>query len=144
MSELQNNFKPTTSNISSLHASKPSLKIVPIQNNDIIEETRELEERYMANDTYTKTEIDLKLDKINSDVKHGFEKVDLKFDQVRTEMRDGFENMGLRMEKMFSDFKLEQQKEKEENKKWLIALTVGSLLSIIGIVVSIIAILAQK
>lgn len=144
MSELQNNFKATTSNISSLHASKPSLKTVPIQNNDIIEETRELEERYMANDTYTKTEIDLKLDKINSDTQHGFEKVDLKFDQVRTEMRDGFENMGLRMEKMFSDFKLEQQKEKEENKKWLIALTVGSLLSIIGIVVSIIAILAQK
>jgi len=144
MSELQNNFKPTTSNVSSIHASKPSLKTVPIQNNDIMEETRELEERYMANDTYTKTEIDLKLDKINSDVKHGFEKVDLKFDQTRTEMRDGFENMGLRMEKMFSDFKLEQQKEKEENKKWLIALTIGSLLSIIGIVVSIIAILVQK
>ena len=144
MSELQNNFKPTTSNVSSIHASKPSLKTVPIQNNDIIGETRELEERYMANDTYTKTEIDLKLDKINSDVKHGFEKVDLKFDQARTEMRDGFENMGLRMGKMFSDFKLEQQKEKEENKKWLIALTIGSLLSIIGIVVSIIAILVQK
>ena len=143
MSELQNNFKPTTSNVSSIHASKPSLKTVPIQNNDIIGETRELEERYMANDTYTKTEIDLKLDKINSDVKHGFEKVDLKFDQVRTEMRDGFENMGLRMEKMFSDFKLEQQKEKEEI-RWLIALTIGSLLSIIGIVVSIIAILAPK
>lgn len=147
MPELQNNFKPTTSNTSSIQASRPSLKTVPRQNNDIndiIEATRELEERYMANDTYTKAEIDLKLDKINSDVKHGFEKVDLKFDQVRTEMRDGFENMRLRMEKMFSDFKLEQQKEKEENKKWLIALTVGSLLSIIGIVVSIIAILIQK
>ena len=102
------------------------------------------EEEIMEREIYTKTEIDLKLDKINSDVKHGFEKVDLKFDQVRTEMRDGFENMGLRMEKMFSDFKLEQQKEKEENKKWLIALTVGSLLSIIGIVVAIIAILIQK
>ncbi|WP_172934710.1 hypothetical protein [Streptococcus sp. 2106] len=144
MPELQNNFKPTTSNVSSIHASKTSLKTVPIQNNDIIEVTRELEEQYMANDTYTKTEIDLKLDKINSDTQHGFEKVDLKFDQVRTEMRDGFENIGLRMEKMFSDFKLEQQKEKEENKKWLIALTIGSLLSIIGIVVSIIAILVQK
>lgn len=98
----------------------------------------------MEHGMYTKTEIDLKLDKINSDTQHGFEKVDLKFDQLRTEMRDGFENMGLRMEKMFSDFKLEQQKEKEENKKWLIALTVGSLLSIIGIAVSIIAILFQK
>ena len=144
MPELQNNFKSGTSNITHISALNPSLKTVPIQKNDIIESDIKMEEQRMANDTYTKTEIDLKLDKINSDVKHGFEKVDLKVDQVRTEMRDGFENMGFRMEKMFSDFKLEQQKEKEENKKWLIALTVGSLLSIIGIVVSIIAILIQK
>jgi hypothetical protein len=144
MPELQNNFKSGASNITHIYASRPSLKTVPIQKNDIIEVIRELEERYMESNTYTKAEIDLKLEKINSDVKHGFEKVDLKSDQIRTEMRDGFENMGLRMEKMFSDFKLEQQKEKEENKKWLIALTVGSLLSIIGIVVSIIAILIQK
>lgn len=109
-----------------------------------IMKSRYQEEEVMEREIYTKTEIDLKLDKINSDTQHGFEKIDLKFDQVKTEMRDGFENMGLRMEKMFSDFKLEQQKEKEENKKWLIALTVGSLLSIIGIVVSIIAILIQK
>ena len=144
MPELQNNFKPTTSNTSSIHASRPSLKTVPRQKNDIIESDIKMEEQRMANDTYTKTEIDLKLDKINSDIKHSFEKVDLKSDQLRTEMRDGFENIGLRLEKMFSDFKLEQQKEKEENKKWLIALTVGSLLSIIVIVVSIIAILIQK
>ena len=144
MQKLQNNFKSTASNITHISATRPSLKAVPIQKNDIIESEIKLEAQRMANDTYTKTEIDLKLDKINSDVKHGFEKVDLKSDQLRTEMRDGFENMGLRMEKMFSDFKLEQQKEKEENKKWLIALTVGSLLSIIGIVVSIIAILIQK
>ena len=76
----------------------------------------------MEHGMYTKTEIDLKLDKISSDTQHGFEKVDLKFDQLRTEMRDGFENMGLRMEKMFSDFKLEQQKEKEENKFALLIL----------------------
>ena len=48
----------------------------------------------MEHGMYTKTEIDLKLDKIGSDTQHGFEKVDLKFDQLRTEMRDGFENMG--------------------------------------------------
>lgn len=113
-------------------------------NNKDLNTKIKMEKQRMANDTYTKTEIDLKLDKINSDVKHGFEKVDLKFDQVSTEIRGGFENMGLRMEKMFSDFKLEQQKEKEENKKWLIGLAIGSFLSIIGIVVSIIAILAQK
>ena len=109
-----------------------------------IMKSRYQEDELMEREIYTQTEIDLKLDKINSDVKHGFEKVDLKFDQVSTEIRGGFENMGLRMEKMFSDLKLEQQKEKEENKKWLIGLAIGSFLSIIGIVVSIIAILAQK
>ena len=123
-------------------------KIVPINGdsalkNDIIK-AKVLEEKGMSNDTYTKNEVDLKLDKINSDVKHGFEKVDLKLDQLKNEIKYGFENTGIRMEKMFSDFKIEQQKEKEENKKWLIALTVGSLLSIIGIVISIIAILLQK
>lgn len=123
-------------------------KIVPINGdsaskNDIIR-AKVLEEKGMSNDTYTKNEVDLKLDKINSDVKHGFEKVDLKLDQLKNEIQYSFENTGIRIEKMFSDFKIEQQKEKEENKKWLIALTVGSLLSIIGIVISIIAILLQK
>ncbi len=32
----------------------------------------------MEHGMYTKTEIDLKLDKISSDTQHGFEKVDLK------------------------------------------------------------------
>ena len=130
----QSEFQP--SNVTTLNS--------PNHTKGDIMKSKHQEEENMEHGMYTKTEIDLKLEKINSDVKHGFEKVDLKFDQVRTEMRDGFENMGLRMEKMFSDFKLEQQKEKEENKKWLIALTVGSLLSIIGIAVSIIAILFQK
>nr|DAJ94972.1 MAG TPA: Protein of unknown function (DUF1640) [Caudoviricetes sp.] len=112
-------------------------------NNDIMK-PKEQEDGDMEHEMYTKTEIDLKLDKISSDTQHGFEKVDLKFDQLRTEIRDGFENVGIRMEKMFSDFKLEQRKEKAENNKWLIALTVGTILSIVGIIISIIAILAQK
>ena len=37
MPELQNNFKPTASNITHISASRPSLKTVPIQKNDIIE-----------------------------------------------------------------------------------------------------------
>lgn len=75
------------------------------------------EEQSMEREIYTKTEIDLKLDKINSDVKHGFEKVDLKFDQVRTEMRDGFENMGLRMEKcsLISNWSNKKRKKKTKN-----------------------------
>ena len=143
MTEIKDNFTPLN-NITPIREGNTLKTSVPGQFSGIIESEIMKEGRYMSNDTYTKNEIDLKFDKINSDVKHGFEKVDLKFDQLKTEIQYGFESTGIRMEKMFSDFKIEQQKEKEENKKWLIALTVGSLLSIIGIVISIIAILLQK
>ena len=88
-------------------------------------------------------EIDLKFDKINYGIQHSFEKVDLKFDLLRTEINGGFEKMVFQMENMFSNFKLEQQKEREENRKWLIGLAVGSFLSIVGIINSIIAILQK-
>lgn len=100
-------------------------------NSDIMK-LKEQEDGDMEREMYTKTEIDLKLDKINSDVKHGFEKVDLKFDQVRTEMRDGFENMTLRMEKLLLEFKADTKKEQESNKKWLI----GIAISIIGLLIT--------
>ena len=70
--------------------------------------------------------------------------IDLRFTNLEQKIDAGFEKQILHMEKMFSDFKLAQHKEKEENKKWLIALTMGSLLSIIGIVVSIIAIIVRS
>ena len=125
-------------------------KIIPISSDSTLKhdimKPKIQEERYMANDTYTKTEIDGKFNKLETKIENLYTKneIDLKFENLEQKISSGFENMGLRMEKMFSDFKLEQQNEKEENKKWLIALTVGSLLSIIGIVVSIIAILVQK
>lgn len=106
------------------------------------------EERSMEREIYTKTEIDLKLDKINSDTQHGFEKIDLKFDQLRQEMRSGFEKVDLkfdnfekRVETMLlnqENKRLEDQaKSKKEFTYWFVGLLISSLLGIIAIIVTI-------
>ena len=130
MPDTQDNFKPTPSKVSSLYASKSSSKTVPIQNHDIMESEMLSEENIMSQDTYSKSEIDLKLDKINSDTQHGFEKIDLKVD-----------NFEKRVETMFltqENKRLEEQaKSKKEFMYWFIGLLVSTLLGILAIIVTI-------
>ncbi|HEU4257163.1 TPA: hypothetical protein VVL98_001882 [Streptococcus pneumoniae] len=113
------------------------------------------EENIMSQDTYSKSEIDLKLDKINSDSQHGFEKIDLKVDQLRQEMRSGFEKIDLKFEQVdlkFDNFEKrvetmfltqenkrleEQAKSKKEFMYWFIGLLVSTLLGILAIIVTI-------
>ena len=124
-------------------------KSVPIQNNGIIKEKPfggyDMEKNY-----YTKDEIDLKLDKMNSDTQHGFEKVDFKIDQLRQEMRSGFEKVDLkfdnfekRVETMLltqENKRLEEQaKSKKEFMYWFIGLLVSTLLGILAIIVTILS-----
>lgn len=124
-------------------------KSVPIQNNGIIKEKPfggyDMEKNY-----YTKDEIDLKLDKINSDTQHGFEKVDFKIDQLRQEMRSGFEKVDLKFdnfEKRVETMLLtqeskrleEQAKSKKEFMYWFIGLLVSTLLGILAIIVTILS-----
>ena len=124
-------------------------KSVPIQNNGIIKEKPfggyDMEKNY-----YTKDEIDLKLDKINSDTQHGFEKVDFKIDQLRQEMRSGFEKVDLkfdnfekRVETMLltqENKRLEEQaKSKKEFMYWFIGLLVSTLFGILAIIVTILS-----
>ena len=109
----------------------------------------------MSQDTYSKSEIDLKLDKINSDTQHGFEKIDLKIDQLRQEMRSGFEKIDLKFEQVdlkFDNFEKrvetmfltqenkrleEHAKSKKEFMYWFIGLLVSTLLGILAIIVTI-------
>lgn len=102
----------------------------------------------MPQDTYSKKEIDLKLDKINSDTQHGFEKTDLKFDQLRREMQDGFEKIDLKFdnfEKRVEAMLLTQENKRLEdqtrNQKeftyWFIGLLVSTILGILAIIVTI-------
>ena len=155
MPDTQDNFKASPSDIVPLKSKKTSLSSVPRQNRDIIESGMLLEENIMSQDTYSKSEIDLKLDKINSDTQHGFEKIDLKIDQLKQEMRSGFEKIDLKFEKVdlkFDNFEKrvetmlltqenkrleEQAKSKKEFMYWFIGLLVSTLLGILAIIVTI-------
>lgn len=78
-----------------------SAKSVPEQfQTDIIGVDRLQEEIIMPQDTYTKTEIDSKLDKVSSDMQHGFEKVDLKFEHLEQRMANGFKQVDLKFENL--------------------------------------------
>ena len=113
-----------------------------------IMKSKHQEEENMEHGMYTKTEIDLKLEKINSDTQHGFEKMDLKIDQLKQEMRSGFEKVDLkfdnfekRVETMLlnqENKRLEDQaKSKKEFTYWFVGLLISSLLGIIAIIVTI-------
>ena len=155
MPDTQDNFKALPSNFVSLSSKRASLTTVPIQNRGIMESEMLSEENIMSQDTYSKSEIDLKLDKINSDTQHGFEKIDLKIDQLKQEMRSGFEKIDLKFEKVdlkFDNFEKrvetmlltqenkrleEQAKSKKEFMYWFIGLLVSTLLGILAIIVTI-------
>ncbi|MFZ7175817.1 hypothetical protein [Streptococcus hyovaginalis] len=80
---------------------------------DIIKPTNKTEETIMPQDTYSKSEIDLKFDKISSDVQHGFDKVDLKFDKLEQKMSDGFKQIDLKFEQV--DLKFDNFERRIEN-----------------------------
>lgn len=113
-------------------------KIIPISSdstlkNDIIKE-KGLEEKGMANDTYSKQEIDNKFNKLESKIENLYTKneIDLKFENLEQKISSGFENMTLRMENLLLEFKADTKKEQEANKKWLI----GIAISIIALLVT--------
>ncbi|MCP9037459.1 hypothetical protein NMM18_05065 [Streptococcus oralis] len=134
----QSEFQP--SNVTTLNS--------PNHTKGDIMKSKHQEEENMEHGMYTKTEIDLKLEKINSDVEHGFEKIDLKIDQLKQEMRSGFEKVDLkfdnfekRVETMLltqENKRLEEQaKSKKEFMYWFIGLLVSTLLGILAIIVTI-------
>lgn len=110
---------------------------IPNFNNDIFSENEQIEETIMKQDSYSKSEIDLKFENIE-------QKIDNKFELLSQKVDNSFANQSLKIENLLLSFKEDLNKEKEENKKWLIGISVGSLLSIIGIIISIITILSQK
>ena len=113
-------------------------KILPINSdstlkNDIIKE-KMLEEKGMANDTYSRREIDDKFNKLESKIENLYTKyeIDLKYENLEQKISSGFENMTLRMENLLLEFKADTKKEQEANKKWLI----GIAISIIALLVT--------
>ncbi|MTB64119.1 hypothetical protein GGG87_03765 [Streptococcus sp. zg-86] len=101
----------------------------------------------MSQETYSKSEIDLKLEKVSSDVQHGFEKVDLKFEQLSQKMDDGFKQVDLkfaqvdlkfdnferRIENMLLNQENKRLDEQAKNKQEFMYWAIGILVALAGI-----------
>lgn len=87
---------------------------VPIQNNGIIDLETHREETIMSNNTYSKNEIDLKLDKISSEIRNSSEKSDLKFEALMKESSIKFQAMHQKIDNGFKqvDLKFEKLEQK--------------------------------
>ncbi|HFX4136170.1 TPA: hypothetical protein ACIEK0_000241 [Streptococcus pyogenes] len=141
---------------------KPETSNIDAQNNDIIDLETHREETIMSNNTYSKNEIDLKLDKISNEIRNsseksdlkfealmkessikfqamhqkiddGFKQVDLKFEKLEQKIDDGFEKQRLNTEKMLSDFKLNLVTDQQKNKKEFMYWAIGIIIALIGI-----------
>lgn len=102
----------------------------------------------MSQETYSKEEIDLKFDKISSDVQNGFDKVNLKFDSLEQRMDDRFKQVDLkfdnfehRIENMLLTQEYKRLEDQAKNKKefmyWFIGLLISSVIGIVAIIVTI-------
>ncbi|MCQ3827726.1 hypothetical protein [Streptococcus agalactiae] len=80
----------------------------------------------MSGDNYSKAEIDLKFENLET-------KVDSKFDLLIQKMDDGFEKQRLNTEKILSDFKLNLVTEQQKNKKEFMYWAIGIIIALIGI-----------
>ncbi|NQK21483.1 hypothetical protein HO515_09795 [Streptococcus suis] len=94
----------------------------------------------MPQETYTKSEIDLKFDKISTDIHHGFEKVDLKFENIQQRMDDGFKQVNLKFdnfERRIENMLLAQEnrrlEEQAKNKKEFTYWAIGIIVALAGI-----------
>lgn len=124
----------------------PPQKSVPVQiTHDIIQSRKQQEESIMSQETYTKSEIDLKFDKISTDVQHSSEKSDLKFDALAKQLDLKFDNFENKLENLFANLKVDLANEKIESleqarkdKRELILWSIGTAVAILGILVPLI------
>ncbi len=143
--EAQDNFKSKPTNITYLNNAKAETKAPPLHINDIIQSRKQQEDSIMSQETYTKSEIDLKFDKISTDVQHSSEKSDLKFDALAKQLDLKFDNFENKLENLFANLKVDLANEKIESleqarkdKRELILWSIGTAVAILGILVPLI------
>ena len=145
MIEAQDNFKSKPTNITYLNNAKAETKAPPLHINDIIQSRKQQEDSIMSQETYTRSEIDLKFDKISTDVQHSSEKSDLKFDALAKQLDLKFDNFENKLENLFANLKVDLANEKIESlvqarkdKRELILWSIGTAVAILGILVPLI------
>ncbi|MCL4916214.1 hypothetical protein [Streptococcus suis] len=145
MMEAQDNFKSKPTNIAYLNNATAKTKPSLPRFNDIIESSKQQEDSIMPQETYTKSEIDLKFDKISTDVQHSSEKSDLKFDALAKQVDLKFDNFENKLENLFANLKVDLANEKIESleqarkdKRELILWSIGTAVAILGILIPLI------
>ena len=143
--EAQDNFKSKPTNITYLNNAKAETKAPPLHINDIIQSRKQQEESIMPQETYTKSEIDLKFEKISTDIQHSSEKSDLKFDALAKQVDLKFDSFENKLENLFANLKVDLANEKIESleqarkdKRELILWSIGTAVAILGILVPLI------
>ena len=106
----------------------PSSQISKSLKNDIIDSEKPKEKLIMSQETYTKSEIDLKLANLTT-------KIDAQFDQLNTKLDYSVQHIlsetkNLMLEQQIKE-KDEREKERRVTNRWLIGLTVSIGLALI-------------
>ncbi|MCB2913280.1 hypothetical protein [Streptococcus suis] len=113
----------------------PNNLSVPVQTtHDIIESRKQQEDSIMPQETYTKSEIDLKFDKISTDVQHSSEKSDLKLDNFENKLENLFANLKVDL----ANEKIESLEQARKDKRELILWSIGTAVAILGILIPLI------
>ncbi|WP_369350442.1 hypothetical protein AB6M97_06360 [Streptococcus hillyeri] len=130
MQEPKDNFKsdpkPKITSLHSKNARKPDKTI-----HDIIELENNKEESIMSQDTYTKSEIDLKFQNLETKIEGKFDQLSQKIDFSVQHILSETKNMLL--EQQVKE-KTERENERKTTNRWLI----GIAISLAGLIVSVI------
>lgn len=114
-----------------IKSSRPYLRSVDTQKSDIIESRKQQEEFIMLQETYTKSEIDLKLQNIENKIDSEFEQLNQKIDYSVKHILS--ETKNLLLEQQVKE-KAEREQERKATNRWL----VGIAISLAGLIISII------
>lgn len=114
-----------------IKSSRPYLRSVDTQKSDIIESRKQQEEFIMLQETYTKSEIDLKLQNIENKIDCEFEQLNQKIDYSVKHILS--ETKNLLLEQQVKE-KAEREQERKATNRWL----VGIAISLAGLIISII------
>lgn len=160
MTEPANNFNTNNAKVSRLHQSTHSG--VPQSHSGIIKPNTSEREFNTMSDNYSKREIDLKFEAIESQIESGFEKNDLKLDSLNQKTDLKFELLSQKIDatakeiikqtnSQFSALKEELLKEKIEtlerekkDKRELILWSIGTAIAILAIIIPLLQQILQK
>lgn len=131
--KIPNNFSSDlTTNYTQSNIGNKSVELHPYINASIDQDykIKAIGERgeVLNDNSYTKNEVDLKLENIN-------DKVDSKFELLSEKIDNGFKNQQLLIESKIKDIQIEYKDEQSKGRREFIYWSIGTTFTILGIIV---------